>query len=37
MRSARPNIICQIGIAAIDTLILSKVKLAYVWFKAVLG
>jgi hypothetical protein len=31
------NIICQIGIAAIDTLILSKVKVAYVWFKAVLG
>jgi len=31
------NIICQIGIAAIDTYILSKVRLAYVWFKAIIG
>jgi hypothetical protein len=31
------NIICQIGIAAVDTIILSKVKVAYVWFKAILG
>ncbi len=30
------NVICQIGIAAIDTLILSKVKVAYVWFKAII-
>jgi hypothetical protein len=31
------NIICQIGIAAVDTIILKKVKIAYNWFKAVLG
>jgi hypothetical protein len=31
------NIICQLGIAAVDTIILSKVKVAYVWFKAIIG
>ena len=31
------NIICQIGVAAVDTIILKKVKIAYVWFKAIIG
>jgi hypothetical protein len=31
------NIICQLGIAAVDTIILSKVKVAYIWFKAIIG
>jgi hypothetical protein len=31
------DVICQIGIAAVDTLVLRKVKLAYVWFKAIIG
>jgi len=31
------NIICQIGIAAVDTVILRKVKIAYTWFKAIIG
>jgi len=31
------SIICQLGIAAVDTIILKKVKIAYTWFKAIIG
>lgn len=31
------HVICQILIAAVDTIILSKVKAAYIWFKAIIG